>query len=96
VETYANRMNLVAMTPQGPLSSTGYCLANPGVEYLVYQPSSKPFTVRLQVGTYQFEWFNPTTNLVAGTGAMTVTDGNQSFTSPFEGDTVLYLHASAK
>jgi hypothetical protein len=96
VETYANRMNLVAMTPQGSLSSTGYCLANPGVEYLVYQPSPKPFTVRLPAGAYQFEWFNPATNLVAGTGVMTVAEGNQSFTSPFDGDAVLYLHASAK
>jgi len=95
-ETYANRMNLVAMTPQGSLSSTGYCLANPGVEYLVYQSSSKPFTVRLPAGAYQFEWFNPTTNLFAGTGAMTVSDGNQPFTPPFDGDAVLYLHASAK
>jgi hypothetical protein len=34
--TYANRMILVDMTPQPSLSSTGYCLANPGAEYLVY------------------------------------------------------------
>jgi hypothetical protein len=50
----------------------------------------------LLVGIYQFEWFNPATNLVAGTGVMTVADRNQSFTSPFDGDAVLYLHASAK
>jgi len=37
--TYANRMNLAVMTPQSNLSSTHYCLANPGSEYLVYQPS---------------------------------------------------------
>lgn len=95
-ETYANRMNLGAMTPQGALSSTGHCLANPGVEYLVYQPSSKGFTLHLPAGNYQYEWFNPTTNLVAGTGALTVADGNQPFTAPFQGDAVLYLHAAAK
>jgi len=94
--TYANRMNLVAMTPQGGLSSTGYCLANRGVEYLVYQPSSKAFSLRLAAGTYQFEWFNPATNLVGAAGAMTVPDGDQSFTAAFAGDAVLYLHASPK
>ena len=32
------RMNLAAMTPHPELASTRYCLANPGKEYLVYQP----------------------------------------------------------
>ena len=39
---YAERMNLVAMSPQPALCSTGYCLANPvadGAEYLVFLPS---------------------------------------------------------
>jgi hypothetical protein len=35
---YANRMNLAAMTPRDALASSGYCLANPGVEYLIYLP----------------------------------------------------------
>ena len=94
-ETYANRMNLVAMTPQGSLSSTGFCLANPGVEYLLYQPYPKAFTVRLPAGTYQFEWFDPSTNRVAATGTITVSVGEHEFTAPFAGDAVLYLHASA-
>lgn len=34
----ANRINLPAMVPKKDLASTGYCLANPGVEYLVYLP----------------------------------------------------------
>jgi hypothetical protein len=36
---YAKRMNLAAMFPQSHLASTGYCLANPGSEYLIYLPS---------------------------------------------------------
>jgi hypothetical protein len=39
---YANRMNLVAMTPRGDLCSSDYCLANPaasGAEHLVYLPA---------------------------------------------------------
>jgi hypothetical protein len=35
---YANRMNLEAMTPRVDLASSGYCLANPGEEYLIYLP----------------------------------------------------------
>ncbi len=41
IRAYANRMNLVDMTPHGELCSTGYCLANPvavGAEYLVFLP----------------------------------------------------------
>src|SRR5579862_8468950 len=94
--TYANRMNLVAMTPQAALSSTGFCLANPGSEYLVYQPWPKAFTVQLPAGTYQFEWFNPVTNRVVTTGTITVSDGKQPFTAPFSDDAVLYLRATAK
>jgi hypothetical protein len=90
--TYANRMNLVAMTPQPALSSTGYCLANPGAEYLVYQPSGKPFTVDLMAGTYQFEWFDPITNRISSSGALSVSDGNHSFSPALSGDAVLYLH----
>jgi hypothetical protein len=91
--TYANRTNLAAMTPQSSLSSTHYCLANPGVEYLVYQPQSGAFTVTLVPGNYRYEWLNPSTNSTASSGAMTVPDGNRSFSPPFGGDVVLYLRA---
>lgn len=40
--SYANRMNLTAMTPQPNLCSTSYCLANPaeeGAAYLIYLPA---------------------------------------------------------
>jgi len=70
-------------------------LANPGVEYLLYQHYPKAFTVRLPAGTYQFEWFDPSTNRIAATGTVTVSVGEHEFTAPFAGDAVLYLHASA-
>lgn len=37
---YANRMKLAQMVPHNELASTKYCLANPGVEYLIYIPES--------------------------------------------------------
>lgn len=39
---YANKMNLATAVPRGDLASTGYCLANPGEEYLVYIPFEVP------------------------------------------------------
>jgi hypothetical protein len=90
--TYAVKMNLAAMTPQNALSSTGYCLASAGAEYLTYQPGSgASFTVNLTAGTYSYEWYNPSTGAVAATGFLTASGGNQSFTAPFSGDAVLYL-----
>jgi hypothetical protein len=38
--SYARRMNLAQMVPRPELSSTKYCLADSGAEYLVYIPSA--------------------------------------------------------
>lgn len=81
------------MRGEGSLSDTSYCLANPGVEYLVYQPSSGSFAVNLVAGTYQYEWFDPSTNRISSSGAFSVSDGNHSFSPAFSGDAVLYLRA---
>jgi len=90
--SYATRMNLSAAPPSGNLTSTGYCLANPGVEYLVYQPNSnQSFTVDLAAGSYVREWYNPTTGVVTGTAQITAAGGSLAFTAPFSGDAVLYL-----
>ncbi len=90
--SYAVKMNLAASTPQSDLSSTAYCLANPGVEYLAYQPSSsESFTVKLLPGTYVYEWFNPTLGTTHDIGTFTANNGNRSFSAPFTGDAVLYI-----
>lgn len=91
--SYAKRMDLLHMTPQSGLSSTGFCLANAGVEYLVYQSGSGAFTVNLAAATYSYEWFNLSNHTVVATGFVTVTAGSKSFTPPFSGNAVLYLKA---
>ena len=94
---YATKVNLAAMTPDVALSSTGYCLACPGSEYLVYQPvPDTAFTVTLAAGTYAFEWFNPGAGAVASTGTFTAGDESRSFTAPFSGDAVLYLKSTIR
>ncbi len=91
---YAERMNLAAMKPRFELASTRFCLANTGVEYLVYQPEpGEGFSVELETGTYRYEWFNPTKGAIADTGRLDVTSGRQRFKAPFEEDAVLYLVA---
>lgn len=91
--TYAKKMNLKDMLPRDDLSSTKYCLANPGSEYLVYQPASgAAFSVDLKAGDYKFEWFNPASGTIVTTGSFTAEGGTKSFTAPFSGDAVLYIY----
>jgi hypothetical protein len=92
---YSQKMNIAAMTPQACSASTQYCLAGPGSEYLVYQPTAgQSFTVDLVAGTYTYEWFDRANSTVARTGSFTAPAGNRSFTAPFLGDAVLYLKSS--
>jgi hypothetical protein len=84
------QIDLVNMTPQDSLASEGFCLANPGSQYLVYSPSGS-FTLTTAAGTYTYEWFNPSTHAVISTGSIAV-GTSQSFTAPFSGDAVLWLH----
>ena len=98
--TYANKMDLAKMTPQGGLSSTGYVLADAvavGAEYLVYAPSGGSFTVNLSATTrtLNVEWFNPATGATISGGVTTGGSSSKSFTPPFSGDAVLYLVDSA-
>lgn len=89
---YANKMGLLAMTPQPAKCSTGYCLAST-TEYLVYAPNGGNFTVNLAgaPATLNIEWFDPSTGATTTPG--TVPGGStQQFTPPFSGDAVLYLH----
>jgi hypothetical protein len=88
----AERMNLASMTPQKRLASTGYCLAAPGKEYLVYQPKSgEAFSVKLQPGLYQTEWLSPQNDAATEREITNSAGSQQTFTAPFSGPAVLYL-----
>jgi hypothetical protein len=94
--TYANKMDLAKMTPQGNLSSTGFCLADnvaTGAEYLAYAPNGGTFTVNLSATTrtLNLEWLNPSSGAITAGGTIAGGSANQSFTPPFSGDAVLYL-----
>jgi len=96
---YAGIVDLARMKPHNTLSSTRYCLADPGHAYIVYQPSKGlegssqgfPFELDLQAGTFHYEWFNPETNRMVQTGEIQWTAGISTFTPPFNNHAVLFL-----
>ena len=91
--TYANRMNLVAMTPQPSLCSTHFCLVDPGQGIPGISALRRTLTVNLRAGTYQYEWLDPSSNLITSSGALSVTDGNHTFSPAYSRDAVLYLYS---
>jgi hypothetical protein len=92
----AERINLAATQPRSELASTKYCLANPGKEYVVYQPArSEGFSVELRAGTYEVEWLNPVTGVTPEKGRIESSGGVQQFKAPFDGEAVLYLKSAS-
>ena len=90
--SYAKRMDLAAMAPRNDLASTHYCLANPGVEYLVYLPDGGKVSVHLSAasGSLHVAWLNPGTDEATPSGTIPGGD-RREFSAPFGGDAVLYL-----
>ncbi len=88
----AERMNLAAATPHGELASTGFCLADPGREYLVYLPQGGEVTVDLSAasGSLRAEWLHPTEG-TAVRAEPTAGGGRRTLRSPLPNDAVLYL-----
>lgn len=92
IRRYGDRVHLAAMKPEPSLSATGYCLANRGREYLIFQSDKGEFTVDLKDARGRFiaEWLDVNANRTvyakpAEGGAV------RTFTTPFPGPAVLYL-----
>ncbi len=87
----AERMDLARTTPQPGLTTTGYCLAESGSEYLVYAPNGGRFELKLAKGTYQAQWIDPRTGNATEAGNVISEEAAHAFTSPGHGAVVLYL-----
>ena len=104
-QRWATRLDLRRVTPQGELSSTGYCLAEQGIEYLLYVPSgvssdqsagsrtARPVTINLTgaEGRFTVEWVD----LEAGTtlqADVVEGGGERLLTVPFSGDGLVHLY----
>ena len=88
----AERVDLAAMAPKRSLASSKYCLAQKGVEYIVYVPTGGKVTVDLSdaPGMLSAEWINPTTGQVLK--PTSVPGGaKRAFSAPFEGDAVIHV-----
>lgn len=93
VVTCGSLMDLARAVPRRDLASTRYVLADPGREYLVYQPESGPFTVRLTAGDFTVRWLDPATRAWHDAASATAAgDEPVEFTPPFDGSAVLLLH----
>jgi hypothetical protein len=92
----AGKLNLAELVPHPELAQTGYCLANPGVEYAVYIPREYPLTIWVNLlkarRSLRVEWFNPNTGETAGDG-MTAGGETRVFSAPFGEDAVLILRS---
>jgi hypothetical protein len=91
--TYSQKIDLMKMLPRADLCSTGYCLVNPGKEYLAYAPEGGFLEIALENNERSFsvEWFSPRNGKTAN--ARAVIGGSHRFIAPFEGDAVIYLKA---
>jgi hypothetical protein len=70
------------MKPADALVNEGYCLANPGKEYVAYQKAAKPFTLEVKgaSGPLKVRWYSPLSGESADGG--TVGNGPASLTPP--------------
>ncbi len=82
------------LEPSDKLVSAGYCLTNPGREYVVFEKSAAPFTLEIAGAKSPLtaEWFNPFTG--KRTAAGTLNNGTAKLTPPADWDNApLVLHA---
>jgi hypothetical protein len=89
----AEKSDLAKMVPHSELATTRYCLAQPGKQYLVYQPAAGPFSVELVAGDYDQEWFDADKGVSSGKSKFKSAGGLTEFKAPFKGRPVLYLGA---
>jgi len=84
------------MKPRADITSTRYCLANPGKEYLVYYPH---FTTTATIdlsdvdGELSIEWFIPSLNQLVKAPATIKGGYFVAIEAPTSMDAVLYLKA---
>jgi Family of unknown function (DUF6298) len=89
---YSRKLDLTNAGPRGDLASTGFCLAKPGCQYVVYQPHSGAFTVsglRPNV-SYRYELYSSEQHQIIATGQRKPSGSTESF-GPVSQAVVLYL-----
>jgi hypothetical protein len=89
----AELIDLRSVIPHGELSSTGYALAQPGHQYLVFAPAGN-FTVDLSAAqntSLKVSWIDLFSGTLSSAGAIAGGSATQSFTPPLATPTALLL-----
>ena len=86
---FARRMDLNKCKPMG----TGYCLANPGKQYVAYQHTAgEPVKLKLRPRQYDFEWFDPGSGKTVSKGKIRGNKQKETiFPNPADTDVVLHV-----
>jgi hypothetical protein len=94
---YATRLDLASMTPRDDLASTGFCLAEPGSQYIVYQPGDGSFAVSglRPSASYHYEIYSTTQQKIAAEGLCKPSGSTESFEAKDEA-VVLYLGSASE
>ena len=85
------------LEPADALVSTGFCMAQPGREYVVFQKQALPFTLKITEATSDMtgEWFHPLTGKRIAAGAFR--NGTVTLTPPTHPDSApIVLHIKVK
>lgn len=88
----AERLDLARMTPHNALASTSFCLADPGVDYIVYLPDGGVAELDLSAaqGGLSVEWIDASTG-AATPGASVDGGGRIRLAAPFAGNAVIHV-----
>ena len=90
----SERVDLATMAPRPELASTGYCLADAGKTYLVYQPKARGNRLKLKIeaGSYRIEWMDCASGKLKETDRLEqVQEGTVSLAPPFDGASIACL-----
>ena len=92
----SRRIGLARCTPHGELASTGYCLAEPGVSYIIFAPEGGDVEVDLSTAKGKpglaAEWLEVASGKTTKTSSPSG-GAKQTFQAPFQGPAVLFLHS---
>lgn len=88
----AERTDLAGMAPAKDITSTGYCLAREGEEYLIYLPDGGKVAVDLSAarGDLAVEWFDPPRQKAVA-AAPVAGGARRELEAPFTGAALLHL-----
>ena len=89
----ADKMNLAAMKPDTNSAGSGYCLVNPGQEYLAYLPDGDEIAIDLTAATSPLsaEWIDPVSGKVT-TGKAAQGGAVRTFNAPEKRSWILHVH----